>query len=212
MKNELVIYKGKSGEIELKGDFQKETIWASQKQIGELFGIERSVVTKHLNKILKDKEVDRESNVQKMHIANSDRPASFYSLDLILAVGYRTNSKAAISFRQWATNLLKQHIVRGYTINKKRIAKNYTDFLRTVEGIKKLLPQGNSLQAGDALELIKLFSATWFSLDVYDRGNFPNRSGGFAGGSPPSLSYGEVNKLRSKIDLYNLGWSIKLIE
>lgn len=77
-----------------------------------------------------------------MHIANSDKSVVFYSLDVILSAGYRTNSKVAIEFRKWATKTLREHIVKGYTFNKKRLAKNYDAFLRAVEVVKKLLPVG----------------------------------------------------------------------
>ncbi len=79
----LVIYQAKNGAIEFRGDFQRETIWATQGQIAEVFGVERSVVTKHISNLLKSKEVDEKSNVQKMHIANSDKPVNFYSLDVV---------------------------------------------------------------------------------------------------------------------------------
>jgi len=78
-------------------------------------------LSRHINKIFKDDEVDKKSNMQKMHIANSDKPVSFYSLDVVLAVGYRTNSSKAIKFRQWATKVLKNYISNGYTINADKI-------------------------------------------------------------------------------------------
>src|SRR3989338_4920446 len=106
--NQIVIFQAKSGAIELRGDFGKETIWATQMQIANIFQIERSVVTKHILNIFKDKEISEKSNVQKMHIPNSDKPISFYSFDIILAVGYRANSKRAMEFRQWANNTLRQ--------------------------------------------------------------------------------------------------------
>ena len=173
--NKIVVYQGKSGAIELKGDFKRETIWATQAQIANVFNIERSVVTKHINKILKSKEVSEKSNVQKMHIANSDKPVAFYSLDLILAIGYRTNSKKAIEFRQWATKTLRQHILQGYTINRRRLAKNYDAFLKAVEDVKKILPAGGQMKAEDALELMKAFASTWFSLEAYDKEALPKK-------------------------------------
>jgi hypothetical protein len=96
-------YQTKSGALELKGDFKGETVWATQAQIAEVFEVERSVVTKHIKNILTSTEVEEKSNVQKMHIANSDKPVTLYSLDIILAVGYRTNSGRAIEFQKWST-------------------------------------------------------------------------------------------------------------
>lgn len=168
-KDSLVIYQAKSGAIELRGDFKHDTLWASQIQIADMFGSERSVVTKHIQNIFKDNELNQKSNVQKMHIPNSDKPVVFYSLDIILAVGYRTNSRTAIAFRQWATKILKQHITKGFTINHTQIQKNYQEFLKTIESIQNLLPEHIALDPKTILELIKEFSSTWVSLDAYDK-------------------------------------------
>jgi len=175
MKNKIVIYQNKSGAIELKGDFKKETIWASQAQIVKLFGVDQSVVSRHIGNILKDGEVDEKSNMQKMHIANSDKLVMFYSLDVILSIGYRTNSQVAIEFRKWATKILHKHLVEGFTINKKRLVKKYNKFLRAVDDVKELLPESGQIKSEDVLELIKMFAGTWFSLDAYDKILFPKK-------------------------------------
>ena len=169
----IIIYQAKSGAIELRGDFSHETIWASQKQIVELFNVDQSVVSRHIKNIFKDEEVDRKSNMQKMHIANSDKPVVFYALDVILAVGYRTNSRVAIEFRKWATKTLRSYIVDGFAINKKQIARNYSKFLDIVDGIKKILPEKSAMDTGDAIELIILFADTWLSLDANDQEALP---------------------------------------
>ena len=104
-----------------------------------------------------------------MHIANSDKPVAFYSLDIILSVGYRTNSAQAIEFRKWANKILKEYIIQGYTINRKQIAKNYDTFMRTVATIQNLLPEHIALDPKVVLELIKEFASTWMALDAYDK-------------------------------------------
>ncbi len=86
-----------------------------------------------------------------MHNANSDKPIALYSLDVILGVGYRTNSKVAIEFRKWATKTLRSYIVDGFVVNKNRIAKNYQQFLGVVEDLKKLLPAKSAVDARDYL-------------------------------------------------------------
>ena len=171
---ELLIYQGKDWEIILKEDSKNETIWASQKQISDVFGIDRTVVTKHISKIFKDEEVDEKSNVQKMHIANSDKPVKFYNLDIILAVGYRTNSAKAIEFRKWATKTLKEHITQGFTINENRLQQNYDKFMQAVEDVKKILPENSEIiKNKDILELVKSFANTWFNLETYDEDKLP---------------------------------------
>ena len=173
MKKEIVIYQSKTGKIEFRGNLKKDTIWGTQKQIAELFNISQPVVSRHINNIFKDKEIDRKSNMQKMHIAFSDKPVVFYSLDMILSVGYRTNSKVAINFRKWATKTLKQHLLEGYTINKKQLAGNYQKFQETLKKIQTLLPEDKSIPAKEALDLISVFASTWFSLEAYDKDQFP---------------------------------------
>ena len=133
VQNDVVIYQTKTGAIELKGDFGHETIWASQIQIANIFSVDRTVVTKHIGNILRNHEIDEKRNVQKMHIPNSDKLVTFYSLDLILTVGYRANSPRAIVFRQWATKILHEHITKGFTINRNRISKNYDMFVKAVD-------------------------------------------------------------------------------
>lgn len=173
IKNNVVIYQAKSGAIELRGDFSHETVWATQAQIVNLFEVDQSVVSRHIKNIFKDGEIEEKSNMQKMHNAISDKPVILYSLDVILGIGYRTNSKIAIEFRQWATKTLRNYIVDGFVVDKKRIAKNYTQFLSVVDDIKKLLPVGSAVDPKDAVELISLFADTWLSLDAYDRELLP---------------------------------------
>jgi len=165
----VIIYQAKSGAIELRGDFEHENIWATQSQIAELFNIERSVATKHIGNVLKNGEVDKRSNVQKMHIANSDKSVALYSLDIILAVGYRANSTQAIEFRKWASKILKKYLIQGYTINRKQVVKNYDAFMQAVASIQNLLPEHVLLDPKMVLELIKEFASTWVALDAYDK-------------------------------------------
>ena len=152
---DLVVYQAKSGAIELRADVAHETIWATQAQITKLFGVDRTVITRHIRNVIRDGEIDEKSNVQKMHTATSDRPVSLYSLDVVLSVGYRTNSKAAVAFRRWATKTLREHITKGYTINRRQIAKNYDAFMKAVADIQSLLPDHVTLDPKQILELIK---------------------------------------------------------
>jgi prophage maintenance system killer protein len=174
--NGTIIYQAKTGAIELTQDANVHTVWATQNDIAEIFDIERSVVTKHVRNVLKDKELNASSVCAKMARTADDGKTyqvQFYSLDVILAVGYRTNSSKAIAFRQWATQTLKSHITEGYTINRKRIKANYDEFIKAVDDVKSLLPVGVVVDNESVLELIKLFADTWFSLDAYDKDQLP---------------------------------------
>lgn len=121
MSEEIVIYTADSVDISLSIDSENDTVWANNQQIADLFEIDRTGVTRHINNILKTGEVSEESNVQKMHIASSDRPVKFYSLDVILSVGYRVNSARAIEFRKWANEILRKFILEGAVVNERRI-------------------------------------------------------------------------------------------
>ena len=92
-----------------------------------------------------------------------------YNLDVILAIGYRTNSLRAIEFRKWATKTLRQHITKGYTLNPKVIKNNYIEFQKAIENIKQLLPVGSNIDHASVLELVSAFADTWLSLDAYDK-------------------------------------------
>jgi len=108
-KGEVVIYKAADGPmIDVRLD--QDTVWLTQKQMSGLFETERSVITKHLKNIFKSGELEEQSNVQKMHIANSDKPVAFYNLDIIISLGYRVNSKRGTQFRIWATRVLRRRI------------------------------------------------------------------------------------------------------
>lgn len=176
IKNKIIVYQTRTGAIELKGDYKNETIWANLDQISYIFGRDKSVVSRHIKNIFTEKELIRSSVVAFFATTAGDGKTykvEYFNLDLILSVGYRVNSKKATLFRQWATKTLREHITRGYTINKNRIVKNYEGFLVAVEDIKSLLPSNSAVDTGGVLELVKMFASTWLSLDAYDRSDFP---------------------------------------
>jgi len=167
--SEIVIYE--DGNVEIKKVVENESIGLSQKQLCELFGRDKSVVSRHINNIFKDKEVEEKSNMQKMHIANSDKPVKFYSLDIVLAVGYRTNSAKAIKFRQWATRVLKEYIIKGYTLNQERIKeKKLQELEQTISLIKQGL-ENRELSLQEAKGFVKIvsnYAKSWALLQGYD--------------------------------------------
>ncbi|MDX9757320.1 MAG: RhuM family protein, partial [Sulfurimonas sp.] len=126
----------------------------------------------HINNIFKDNEVDEKSNMQKMHIANSDKPVSFYSLDIVLAVGYRTNSSKAIRFRQWATSVLKSYITNGYAINSEKITnERFVSLENEVFVLKSQMGEMKALIKNDS---IKPNKGIFFDGQTYDAYAFVN--------------------------------------
>ena len=175
----IVIYQTKNGAIEFRGDFKQETIWGSLNQIAQLFGRDKSVISRHIKNIFESGELDAKSTVAKIATVQKEgkrqikREIKYYNLDVIISVGYRVDSKQATQFRIWATKVLKQHILDGYTINKKRLATNYQKFIQALSNIKALLPPGNKVKAQDVIELMNIFTTTWFSLEAYDKNKLP---------------------------------------
>jgi hypothetical protein len=175
----VVIYQAKNGSIDFRGDFEKDTIWGSLEQIADLFEVQKPAISKHLKNIYESGELEKRATVSILETVQREgkrkvtRQTEYYNLDAILSVGYRVNSTQATRFRVWATQTLKQHLLEGFTINKKRIAENYDKFMHAVADIKTLLPQGGEVRAQDVLELINVFASTWFSLDAYDKGSLP---------------------------------------
>ena len=119
-KNEIVLFETEDKEIKLEVPVEQDTVWLTQAQMTELFSVDRTVITRHVNNVFREGELERESNVQKMHIANSDKPVQLYNLDVIISVGYRIKSKRGVEFRRWANKVLKNYILEGYAINNKR--------------------------------------------------------------------------------------------
>ncbi len=130
--NEIILYRPDST-LKLEVRIENETVWLTQQQMSELFERNRTVITRHINNIFKEGELDEESNVQKMHIAFSDKPIKLYSLDIIISVGYRVKSVRGTQFRQWANKVLKDYLLRGYSINQRimdlegRMDRRFTD-------------------------------------------------------------------------------------
>ena len=183
-KNKTVIYQAKNGAIELRGDFDNDnTVLGSLNQMADLFGRDKSVISRHIKNIFKSGELNKRATVAKIATVQKEgkreimREVEYYNLDMILSVGYRVDSKIAIEFRRWSTKILKQHITKGYTINRKIIGKNYDQFIKAVDDVKKLLPKGNIISRSDILELVKSFSNAWLSLESHDEDSFPKVGG-----------------------------------
>ena len=171
--NALKIYDTPYGDIDVQIDYQADTIWLNKQEIAKLFNIDRSGVSRHINNIFKSGEIEEKSNVQKMHIPNSDKPVEFYNLDIVLAVGYRANSIEASRFRKWATGILKQYLVDGYAVNEKRLLEQKSKITQLQNAIKLLSRcienQANTLNdAQNLAKVLENFAQGLELLDDYD--------------------------------------------
>ncbi|KAK3604820.1 hypothetical protein CHS0354_000482 [Potamilus streckersoni] len=163
------MYQTPDNKTQIEVKFEQETVWLNQTQITDLFQRDRTVITKHINNIFKEGELDEKSNVQKMHIANSDKPVVFYNLEVIISVGYRVNSKRGIQFRQWATQRLKEYLVKGYAINQQRLEQ-----LNQIVNVIQQSGITDTLQLNEAkglLDILGNYTRSFVLLNQYDSNN-----------------------------------------
>jgi hypothetical protein len=177
-KDEIVLLYQPDNSVQLDVRLENETVWLTQAQMVILFERNQSVISRHINNVFREKELDEKSNMHFLHIANSDRPIAFYSLDVIISVGYRVKSQRGTLFRIWATKTLKEYLLKGYSVNQRfeRLEYRVTEtekkidfFVRTalppVEGIYY---DGQIFDAYKfAADLIKSAKKTIVLLDNY---------------------------------------------
>ncbi len=119
MDDKIVIYETSDGETSIEVKLEGETVWLSANQMALLFDRDAKTIRKHVNNVFSEGELEFESNTQKMRVPLSDKPVPFYSLDVIISVGYRVKSQRGTQFRIWANKVLKEYLVKGYAINNK---------------------------------------------------------------------------------------------
>jgi prophage maintenance system killer protein len=173
--NSVILYQSPDGTTSLDVRLDHETVWLNQAQMVSLFDRDQSVISRHLRNVFNEGELDEESNMQKMHFAFSDKPVVLYSLDVIISVGYRVKSQQGTRFRQWATRVLRDHIVKGYTVNEQRFreqAEKLTEMRRTVELLARTLANQElvSETGKDVLRVITDYAYALTLLDRYDHG------------------------------------------
>lgn len=173
MTSNIQIYQSADGQLELKVALDNDTVWLAQDQLCELFGRERSVITKHIGNVFKEGELDRESVCAKFARTADDGKTyqtQHYNLDVIISVGYRVKSQRGVQFRQWATRTLKQHLVEGYTLNQRRLQERGIEFEQAVALLSRTLANQQLVNnEGEAvLAVISDYARSWSLLQGYD--------------------------------------------
>lgn len=176
--SEVVIYQAEDGRSRLEVHLDRDTVWLSQDQLAELFGRERSVITKHLRNVFKEGELEEESvRAKYAHTAADGKTyqTQFYNLDAIISVGYRVNSLRGTQFRKWATRVLRDHLVEGYTLNEQRLREErakFKEMQRTVELLSRTLANQELVtETGrEVLQVITNYAYALATLDRYDHG------------------------------------------
>jgi prophage maintenance system killer protein len=204
MENQIEIYQGSDGQTQIEVKFEQETVWLTQKQMADIFQTTPQNITLHLNRIYKESEVDKESTckdylqVQQEGRRLVKRNQKFYNLDAILSVGYRINSKQGTQFRQWATQRLKDFLLKGYAINEKRLAQKQQEVQTLKDGIR-ILSRAIEQKAEDQnLDWLNHFAKGLELLDDYDHENLDKK-----GLSKKQANYPELSDYQKVI------WSMR---
>ena len=172
--SEVIIYKTQEGHIDLTVNIADDTVWLTQTQLSDLFEKNVRTISEHINNIFKEKELDEISVVRNFRITASDGKiydTKHYNLDVIISVGYRVRSKQGTAFRQWATLILKQHLIQGYTTHEKRLAeRGLNELQQTVELLQKTLVKNDLISdlGSETIQLIISYAKTWNLLLAYD--------------------------------------------
>jgi hypothetical protein len=145
--NNFILYTTPDGAVKLNVLLENETIWLTQEQMSQLFDRERSVITKHIANVFREGELEEKSNVQILHISDSDKPVKFYNLDVIISVGYRVKSQKGTQFRIWATKTLKDYIIKGFVLDDNRLKQGEAVFGK--DYFKELLERVRSIRASE---------------------------------------------------------------
>ncbi|MDD4962358.1 MAG: RhuM family protein [Gallionella sp.] len=197
-------YQAENGNLEVR--LEQDTVWLRQEQMSQLFGRERSVITKHLRNVFTEEELDEKSNVQNLHIAGSDKPVKFYSLDVIISIGYRVKSQQGTRFRQWATRLLREHLTHGCTRNRQRLETNARELEAALSLVKKAVqsPELSADMGRGLVDIVSRYAQTFLLLQRYDEGLLtepPEQHGG----TLPTLDEARVALAQLKTDLIARG-------
>ena len=165
MKNEIILFENQ--DVKLEVNMKDENVWLTQEQMARLFDRNIGVISRHIKNIFTENELDIESNLQKMQIPNSDKPVSFYSLDVIISVGYRVKSKNGIIFRKWANKILKDYLIKGYAVNQKRL-EYLEKTIKLIDIAGRIDEKLNGSEAQEIIKVINNYSNALNLLDDYD--------------------------------------------
>lgn len=164
MNNNIVVFKDNEIELNVNLSTEENTVWLSANQMAVLFDKDEKTIRKHINNVFKDNELDENNNTQKMRVVGVKQLVSFYTLDVIISVGYRVKSQRGIIFRQWANKVLKQYLLQGYAVNEKRLkALN-----KTVQIQSEIIAGIAGIEADEVLRVVNEYSKALELLDNYD--------------------------------------------
>lgn len=176
MNNSIEIYHSQDGSVQLNVKLENETVWLSANQMAMLFDRDAKTIRKHINNVFADGELAKESNTQKMRVANSDKPVPFYNLDVIISVGYRVKSRQGVQFRQWATSVLKQYLIKGYVVNQQIKLDRYNELKDVVRLMSRSIVLQNKVTTDEYSGLFNVISDYVYALDTLDQYDYQSLS------------------------------------
>lgn len=182
MNNSIEIYSSQDGSIQLKVKLENDTVWLTQSQMAELFGVDRTSIVRHIRNIYKSEELDQNSTCAKNAQVRTEghrsilREIPYYNLDMIISVGYRVNSKNATSFRRWATSVLKQYIIKGYAINQQIKLDRYNELKDVVRLMSRTMGLQEKVSSEEYGGLFNVISDYVYALDTLDHYDYQSLS------------------------------------
>jgi prophage maintenance system killer protein/prophage antirepressor-like protein len=176
MNNSIEIYHSQDGSVQLNVKLENETVWLSANQMAMLFDRDAKTIRKHINNVFADGELAKESNTQKMRVANSDKPVPFYNLDVIISVGYRVKSRQGVQFRQWATSVLKQYLIKGYVVNQQIKLDRYNELKDVVRLMSRSIVLQDNVTTDEYSGLFNVISDYVYALDTLDQYDYQSLS------------------------------------
>lgn len=176
MNNSIEIYHSQDGNVQLNVKLENETVWLSANQMAMLFDRDAKTIRKHINNVFADGELAKESNTQKMRVANSDKPVPFYNLDVIISVGYRVKSRQGVQFRQWATSVLKQYLIKGYVVNQQIKLDRYNELKYVVRLMSRSIVLQDKVTTDEYSGLFNVISDYVYALDTLDQYDYQSLS------------------------------------
>lgn len=209
---EVLVYEAPDGEVRVDVRLERETVWLSQKQMSQLFATTPENITMHLKKVFGDGELDASTTAKEFLVVRTEgkrrveRRVKHYNLDGILSVGYRVNSKRGVRFRQWATQTLREHLVRGFTVHRQRFEANARELEATLALLRKTAsgPALTGDQGRGLVDVIARYTQTFLLLQRFDEGLLAEPTG-HPGGSLPSVAEARSAISRLKSDLMTRG-------
>lgn len=176
LNDKIIIYQIDDGQTSIDVKLENETVWLSANQMATLFDRDEKTIRKHVNNVFSEGELEKENNTHFLRVDGVKQPVAFYSLDVIISVGYRVKSQRGTQFRIWANRVLKEYLVKGYAINKSLTEQRYTELKQLVTVLGRTVKAQETLTSDDALNLVEVVSDYAYALDTLDRYDYQQLS------------------------------------